>query len=606
MVIKMFKSIRWKLTIYFVLLVVLVQLIGGAIAITSISTYYRNAFKNAVTTVFSDSLKEELTEAANGVSAVSSDAMTVVMEENKEANLNSIKSIMSYYTANLSLGMSRFYAVLDNLGNVLYSSSNAADIERTPSLVSALNGSSAMESRTMTSYMDYALPLMNGSQVKFIIYVKDSGDSSAAVTGHIYSIMLWSILACVAAAVIMGFFLAGSISQPLRALTENAKRLADGDLNALPPSEEKDELGELTNSLVYLAHSRQESTEQAVSEKVKVETILQNMTDGILAFNISGRLIHVNPEAKRLLQRKYLDDIRFDAFFKEINANISLGDLLYMKPETAIEREIKLNNQYLQLSFAVFNSDNKVGGIIVIIHDVTKQERLEASRRDFVADVSHELRTPLTIIKSYADFLADTPDADRELRTRFLGTISSETDRMTRIISDLLTLSKLDEKQNYDKTPEEIDIRAMIEAIVERFSLTARKKKQTLTYNPINEVPKIMGDRDGLERAIVNIVSNALKYTPSEGNIEIFTSKVYNDICIKVSDNGIGIPKEKIPNIFDRFYRVEKARSRDKGGTGLGLAIAKQTIESAFNGKIKINSEVNKGSDFIITIPVEE
>lgn len=602
----MFKSIRWKITVYFALLAMLVQLAGAATAISRASSYFHSRFENAVDTVFSDSLITELTAAANGVSPVQDDSGAVVMTEDQNANLESIKGIMNLYTANLSLGLSRFYAVLDPSGNVLYSSSNAGDIERTPSVISALNGTQAEETSLSASYMDYALPLMNGAQVKFVVYVKDSGDDAAAIVGKLYDILLWSLAISAAAALALGYILSRSVSVPLKLLTEKAKRLADGDLNALSPSQISDELGELTNSLVYLAHSRQESTEQAVSEKVKVETILQNMTDGILAFDISGKLMHVNPEAKRLLQRKYLDDIRFDRFFKEINADISLGDLLYMKPETAVEREIKLNNQYLQLSFAVFNSDNKIGGIIVIIHDVTKQERLEASRRDFVADVSHELRTPLTIIKSYADILADTPDADKELRTRFLGTISSETDRMTRIISDLLTLSKLDENQTYDKTPDEIDVRAMIETIVERFALTARKKNQTLTYHPINEVPKIMGDRDGLERAIVNIVTNALKYTPTGGHIEIYTSKVYKDICIKVADNGIGIPQDKLPNIFDRFFRVEKARSRDRGGTGLGLAIAKQTIESSFKGKIKINSEVNKGSEFIITIPVDE
>lgn len=602
----MFKSIRWKITVYFALLAMLVQLAGAATAISWSSSYFHDRFENAVDTVFSDSLITELTEAANGVTPVQDESGAVVMTEDQNANLESIKGIMSLYTANLSLGLSRFYAVFDPTGNVLYSSSNAGEIERTPSVISALNGTQAEETSLSASYMDYALPLMNGSQVKFVVYVKDSGDDAAAIVGKLYDILLWSLAISAAAALALGYILSRSVSVPLKSLTEKAKRLAEGDLNALSPSQISDELGELTNSLVYLAHSRQESTEQAVSEKVKVETILQNMTDGILAFDISGKLMHVNPEAKRLLQRKYLDDIRFDRFFKEINADISLGDLLYMKPETAVEREIKLNNQYLQLSFAVFNSDNKIGGIIVIIHDVTKQERLEASRRDFVADVSHELRTPLTIIKSYADILADTPDADKELRTRFLGTISSETDRMTRIISDLLTLSKLDENQTYDKTPDEIDVRAMIEMIVERFALTARKKNQTLTYHPINEVPKIMGDRDGLERAIVNIVTNALKYTPTGGHIEIYTSKVYKDICIKVADNGIGIPQDKLPNIFDRFFRVEKARSRDRGGTGLGLAIAKQTIESGFNGKIKINSEVNKGSEFIITIPVDE
>lgn len=602
----MFKSIRWKITLYFVLTAVLVQLIGGLLSILPISAYFHKGFENAVNAVFSEELINELTTAANGVSAVGNEATSTLIEENPEENLESIKNIMSMYTANLSLGMSRFYAILGGDGRVLYSSSNADDTEKTASIASALNGNAAMETGISASYMDYALPLMNGSQVKFIVYVKDSGDDAAAVLNRIYTIMMWALAIGGVTALAAGFLLSGTIAVPMKNLTENAKRLADGDLDALVTSDIKDELGELTDSLVYLAHSRQESIAEAIQEKDKLQTLLQNMTDGILAFDTSGRLIHVNPEAQRLLRRKYLDDVQFDRFFKEINAPVSLGDLLYMKSETPVECEIKLDDQYLQLNFAVFTSENKTGGIIVIIRDITKQERLEISRRDFVADVSHELRTPLTIIKSYADILADTPDADPELRTRFLTTISSETDRMTRIISDLLTLSKLDENQAYDKQSEEIDIRAMIEAIVERFALSAKKREQTLVYHPINEVPKIAGDRDGLERAIVNIVSNALKYTPTGGHIEIYTSKVYNDICIKVSDNGIGIPKEKLPNIFDRFYRVEKARSRDKGGTGLGLAIAKQTIESRFKGKIKINSEVNKGSDFIITIPVEE
>ena len=198
------------------------------------------------------------------------------------------------------------------------------------------------------------------------------------------------------------------------------------------------------------------------------------------------------------------------------------------------------------------------------------------------------------------------PDVDRELQVRFLDVISSESDRMARIISDLLTLSELDENQTFFKKPEKIDIRKMIESIVERLSLSAKKKDQTLVYHPINEAPIIYGDRDSLERVIINIVSNALKYTPSGGNIEVYSSKVYNDICIKVSDNGIGIPKDKLPHIFDRFYRVDKARSRDTGGSGLGLAIAKQTLESSFNGKIKINSDTNQGTEVVITIPVPE
>ena len=248
--------------------------------------------------------------------------------------------------------------------------------------------------------------------------------------------------------------------------------------------------------------------------------------------------------------------------------------------------------------------DNKVNGIIVVIHDITKQEKLEQSRRDFVANVSHELRTPLTTIKSYSETLADMPEAGKELQTRFLDVIASETDRMANIISDLLTLSELDENQIYFKQPEIIDVRKMLDALVERMSLQAKKKNQTLTYTPMTEIPTIKGDYGSLERVFINIITNALKYTPEGGTIEVFSSRVYSDITIKVKDTGIGIPPEKLPHIFDRFYRVDRSRSRGTGGTGLGLAIAKQSLESGFDGKIKITSEYGSGTEVTITLPV--
>ena len=198
------------------------------------------------------------------------------------------------------------------------------------------------------------------------------------------------------------------------------------------------------------------------------------------------------------------------------------------------------------------------------------------------------------------------PEADKELRTRFLDVIASEADRMANIISDLLTLSALSETQNYFKPAEQVDVRKMLDALVERMSLQAKKKNQTLTYSTINDIPIIKGDYGGLERVFINIISNALKYTRDGGTIEVFSSRVYSDITVKVKDNGIGIPEDSLPHIFDRFYRVDRARSRDTGGTGLGLAIAKQTLESCFKGKIKITSEAGVGTEVTITIPVAE
>lgn len=603
----MFKSIRWKITIIFVLLVLITEIIIGAFNVFAILNHYHRDFSNDIDSVFTAEIKNDLLAAANELTIPPDVSSGIVIDEYSQENINLINDVLSSNSGTLGITAARFYCILDGAtGEVLKSSNGITSVEFNATTTSAIQGRESRETGITKTYMDYALPLTNGDNVKYIVYIRDSCQDQSATLNTIIRTILISLALTILISAIAGAFIANFVTVPIQQLSLQARKLADGDINALQKSESKDEIGNLTNSLIYLAHTRKQSSDQAMGEKIKVETILQNMNDGILAFDMKGKLIHFNPEAKRLLNRQYLDDIRFDRFFKEINANITLGDLLYMKPDGSVEREIKLSNQYLHLNFATFKVDNKVGGIIVVIHDVTKQEKLEQSRRDFVANVSHELRTPLTTIKSYSETLADMPDVDRELQIRFLDVIASESDRMARIISNLLTLAELDENQTYIKAPEPIDVRKMLESIVERMSLTAQKKHQSLTYHPINDVPIIAGDHDVLERIIINIVSNALKYTRDGGSIEVYSSKVYNDISIKVVDNGIGIQEDKLPHIFDRFYRVDKARSRDTGGTGLGLAIAKQSLESVFNGKIKIASEFHKGTEVTITIPVNQ
>ena len=605
----MFKSIRWKITAIFALFVITVEiLIGSLTLLNTVSLFHKN-FKNTISTVFNNDVKKELYQAAETVASPEEyvDEFNNVLTTNLSdtEGFEKIKSIINYNSGALAISSSRFYAILDGKnGDILYSSNNINTLDSTAVLVNALNGDETIKAALSSPFMDYALPLKSNDTVKYIVYVKDTEEIQNNLLRSMAFIILQMLLLSAIGAFIVGNIISKSITTPIQELTAKAKKLADGDINALKHSESDDELGNLTNSLLYLAHTRQQSTDVAKEEKLKVETILQNMTDGILAFDMEGKLTHVNPEASRLLERKYLDDINFDSFFKEINANISLGDLIYMKPDGSLEREIKINNQFLQLNFATFMVDNKVNGIIVVIHDITKQEKLEQSRRDFVANVSHELRTPLTTIKSYSETLADMPEAGKELQTRFLDVIASETDRMANIISDLLTLSELDENQIYFKQPEIIDVRKMLDALVERMSLQAKKKNQTLTYTPMTEIPTIKGDYGSLERVFINIITNALKYTPEGGTIEVFSSRVYSDITIKVKDTGIGIPPEKLPHIFDRFYRVDRSRSRGTGGTGLGLAIAKQSLESGFDGKIKITSEYGSGTEVTITLPV--
>lgn len=606
----MFKSIRWKFAAIFAALVITVEILSGTVILIRTVKYFHDDFKNSVSLAFSSDIKNQLYEIAETPASPEEyvDAHSnEIIQNDEQKELDDIHAVLEYIKDGIGINPSRFYAILDSsASNVLYSSRQTVELPKTAVLTNAMSGTESIKASFSSPFMDYALPLKSNDTVKYIIYVKDTEDNQRALVNNLFFIMLYIILATAAAAIIVGILISNTISVPIKELTQKAKRLADGDINALKPSESNDEIGNLTNTLLYLAHTRQQSTDVAKGEKLKVETILQNLSDGILAFDMDGKIIHVNPAARRLLKMTYLDDINFDRFFKEINANISLGDLIYLKPDGSVERSIKLNKQFLQLNFATFEVDKKVSGIIVVIHDITRQEKLEQARLDFVANVSHELRTPLTTIKSYSETLADMPEADRELQIRFLDVIASESDRMANIISDLLTLSSLDEKQNYLKPAEQIDIRKMLEILIERMSLQAKKKNLTLTYHPINDIPLISGDYGCLERVFINIITNSLKYTKEGGTIEVFSSRIYSDITVKVKDTGIGIPKESLPHIFDRFYRVDRARARDTGGTGLGLAIAKQSLESGFNGKIKISSEPKVGTEVTITIPVNK
>lgn len=601
----MFKGIRVKITLVFVLAVVLAEIGAGLfVTIRSISCYHKE-FEKLTKEVFDEDMRKTLTETANAVTyqPAPDNSDAVIMNEPGPENAENLKNIM-FNTPIFKNSSSMCLAILDSKGVCLYQNDDSELYKHSRVTEEALKGNEAINNRFSGKIIEYAIPLKSDNGVRFVIYFRDPMTQHHALMGRIIGIFAVLIPISVIVMFIVSLLFSRKITAPMKQLATQAKKLADGDTSALSPSPGKDEIGELTNALLYLSNSNREHSEKALAEKTKIETILQNMSDGVMAFDTNGNLTHINPEAMRLLNRKFVDDITFNKFFKEINADITIESLQYMPTEDAVERQVTIGDHVLQFSFAPISQPSGDGGVIVIIHDVTKHERLERSRRDFVANVSHELRTPITVIKSYSDILADTPDAEPELRTRFLDTISSETDRMARIISDLLTLSSLDENANYKRPSEEIDVRSIIEGLVERLSLSAKKKKQELIYTPINDVPKIKGDRGGFERVLINVISNALKYTPTGGKIQVFSRTMYNDIIIKVSDTGIGISKEQLPNIFDRFFRVDKARSRDKGGTGLGLAIAKQTIESAFHGKILITSELNKGTDVTITIPL--
>jgi two-component system sensor histidine kinase VicK len=326
------------------------------------------------------------------------------------------------------------------------------------------------------------------------------------------------------------------------------------------------------------------------------------MTDGVVAFGPTGTVIHSNPAATRMLS-KNLDPT---ATFEEIvGEETEFSKLLRLKRSEYLECQKRVNDRELELFMAPFSSDQSVGGAMVVIHDVTEQRKSEQTRREFIANVSHELRTPLTNVKSYAETIISAgEDLPPELRENFLGVIVSEADRMTRIVKDLLTLSKFD----YGKMEMNISRFSFAESlrnVHKAAALNAQGHGHTFELDCSDDLPCVDGDQERIEQVIMNIVSNAIKYTADGGKITMTAGVTGKHVFVKVSDNGVGIPEKDLPNLFERFYRVDKARSRATGGTGLGLSIAKEILNQ-HKGDIRIESVYGEGTDVTITLPIAE
>ena len=302
------------------------------------------------------------------------------------------------------------------------------------------------------------------------------------------------------------------------------------------------------------------------------------MTDGIIAFDLEGKITHINPAATKFLELQETDD-NFEKIFKKLNIDINIEKLIYLEEWTSSEQNIHIGDRYVNIFFAPFKDSNeKTAGVMVLVQDVTEHVKLDNMRKEFVADVSHELKTPITSIMGYADTLLEG-EYDKDTQNRFLNVIASEARRMAKLVTDLLTLSRYD-NNNVKIEKLEFDLGDLVKRCEEKLELEISKKHHNVECFVTANVPPVHADKYGIERVILNILTNSIKYTPENGNIKIYVGFVYNDAYIKVIDNGIGIPGEDLNRIFDRFYRVDKARTREMGGTGLRTIYSKRNIRS--------------------------
>lgn len=395
------------------------------------------------------------------------------------------------------------------------------------------------------------------------------------------------------------------ITTPLKKIEKNMRTVANGKINEPRHLDEYGklvEIKELTDAYLDMFQIIKKNSFDLTGQQSKTEIILEHMADGVVAFNITRQVIHINKSALRLLGI----DNRYDTFekiVKKLNIDLDFDKIMYLPNYKTIDAKINIGGNSLNIVFVPFFSDKlSPMGVIMMVRNITENVKLDNLRKEFVSNVSHELKTPLTSIKGYSETMMNGDLTFAEIQ-KFSKVINQEANRMDRLVADLLQLSRFDYKKvSWKKMMFSLD--ELCENVCEKMQIQAKQKNHKLECVVSAKPPQIYADRDAIERVVINIVSNSIKYTPDGGTITVYVGALNSNAYFKVIDNGIGIPEKDLNRIFERFYRVDKARSRQAGGTGLGLSIVKEMVEGN-NGTIDIRSKVNKGTEVIVTLPTK-
>jgi two-component system phosphate regulon sensor histidine kinase PhoR len=403
---------------------------------------------------------------------------------------------------------------------------------------------------------------------------------------------------------IVGWFIFYWVANPLRELYDFVENIRQGSSVFTRLTRRGDIYGKLAKNLERMERSYTSRLSALCGRMEESQAILTSMSEGVVATEITGRIGLINPAAAELFSLKPGEGV--GEFPYKVFPNSELGDIfhqIYVKGY-ALQKEISWPGnpeKVLNLRLAPIRDDlnEEIRGVVAVIGDVTKLRQLESMRRDFVANVSHELKTPLTSIKGFIETILDGAIDDREITIKFLSIIFQETERLNHLIHDLLDISKLESGQMEVKN-HDINLPGLIENILVSLENQLRDKNLQLTL--ALDVEVIPGDEDLMREVLINLLDNAIKYTPEGGTVKVGCEQRTEGFYFYVEDTGIGIPKESISRIFERFYRVDKGRSRDMGGTGLGLSIVKHIIER-HGGKVMVTSELGKGSRFAFMLP---
>ena len=559
----MLRSLHMKLVMIMVLLILSLMTVVGAFLINSVLAFYLEDFYTQMSNVFArESLTRDLTTATQG----------------EEDGAQAILDILETYSGELGLnGYSRTLFILDGETGE-YLAGNNDDAGKNLSYDSAnlthalATGEDSSSPNMAADYMDVAITLDRGGS-SYVIYILDNKTTVNSLISQMFVLILESLVFGLVISILLSFLLSKTMIIPIQRLTEGAMRVAHGDFSRKIQVASRDEIGVLTDTFNDMAGQLQDTLRQVENERNKLDTLFLHMTDGVVAFSRNGEVIHSNPAAEEMLGRTITAEATYEELFGDL---LSLEQVL--QAPDYLEEERWEGERFLQLLLAPFDRDRQ-GGVLVVLHDVTQQRKTQDMQREFVANVSHELRTPLTNIRSYAETLSDSAgELPPTTEKKFLGVILNESDRMTHIVQDLLTLSRFDsgkDELHLVRFPFDVAVQDLYNAVY--MEAQRHDHKMKLRLEP--DLPAIVADRERVLQVMMNIVSNSIKYTPNGGHILVSAGREGDRVWMQVDDDGIGIPPKDRPRIFERFYRVDKARSRQSGGTGLGLSIAKEIVD---------------------------
>lgn len=589
----MFSSIRWKFIVIYMLLIFIGMLVAGVFIVQSYERYHF------------DGVDEKLNDVAEII------LPSLEVYDDLLSNSSDLQVLVDN-TMNLGLREEVYVVAADN--NLIVATTtanvgrNASDILELPLLLAGSMGEVETQNieiesgNTIIRVMDRVFPIENNGEITGLLYIRYDLKEVFDNLNNSMNVIIQATFLALLITFMIGSIVSKGITDPINEITAKASRMALGHFDQLVEVKSNDEIGKLGEMFNVLTRRLDATLKEISREKSKLETIIHYMDDGLIAVSKDNKIIHLNPKVAEMLDlhENTIDDFNF--FISVYDPKLSVRRIL--DREDLVGNEIiSFKESIYRVNYAPYKNDKGVfDGIVYVFQDVTEQQKLDEMRKDFVANVSHELKTPLTSIKSYTETILDGMVEDVDMQRQFLEVVNSEADRMTRLVRDLLQLSNFDAKKVvFDK--EYHDYNDLINKAVLKLRVTAEQKSQKLTYEA--KVDKMEGyfDYDRIEQVVLNIMSNAIKYTPEHGvvDIELREEEAYAVIAIK--DNGMGIPAKDIPFVFDRFYRVDKARSREMGGTGLGLSIAREIVE-AHGGEIDVQSIVDEGTTMTIYLPL--